>query len=82
MPQATVACYNLLFPSQKKLRDAFAPKKRLAKEYKHLGILYGDIDIRLAEEPQPTPSTLVSSVLSGSKNPRKLEVMESEWVLL
>ncbi|PKI37693.1 uncharacterized protein LOC116215488 isoform X1 [Punica granatum] len=67
---------------KKKLRDAFIPKKRIAKEYEHLGIWYGDIDIKLVKETGLIPSTSAAPILSDSKSLQKHELTESEWVLL
>ncbi|KAK4804607.1 hypothetical protein SAY86_004424 [Trapa natans] len=67
---------------KKKLRDAFAPNMRLIKDYKHLGIWYGDVDIRLTEENQPTPYTPVSFFSSDPKNLQEHDLLENDWVLL
>ncbi|XP_076899922.1 uncharacterized protein LOC143553924 [Bidens hawaiensis] len=59
---------------KKMIQDAFMSRKRLAKEYKQLAILYGDIDKELC---QPTESQ------SSKQPPVQLQDgPDSEWELL
>ncbi|KAL3849270.1 hypothetical protein ACJIZ3_011152 [Penstemon smallii] len=62
------------------IHDAFASRKRLSKEYKHLAILYGDIDMESRQQFEP--SSLCSSTSTSVNAPRTDEMSESEWELL
>ncbi|KAK4439131.1 hypothetical protein Salat_0248000 [Sesamum alatum] len=82
---ARVASHNRRnFRYYKKLiQDAFTSRKRLSKEYEHLSILYGDIDMESSQhfEPRSLPSfphTYADAVRTASSQ----EAYETEWELL
>ncbi|MED6162237.1 hypothetical protein PIB30_068526 [Stylosanthes scabra] len=67
---------------KKKIQDAFASKKRLAKEYEQLAIWYGDTDM----EPSPGLSQNLlpfgSRTYVSSQNSQAQHACESDWELL
>ncbi|XP_076944752.1 uncharacterized protein LOC143615532 isoform X2 [Bidens hawaiensis] len=58
---------------KKMIQDAFMSRKRLAKEYKQLAILYGDIDKELCQPTESQSSRLPVQLQDGP---------DSEWELL
>ncbi|KAK6934182.1 hypothetical protein RJ641_034337 [Dillenia turbinata] len=58
-------------------QDAFASKRRLAKEYEQLAIWYGDIDAEFSQQRVKKPSSYFP-VNSSSKN----DPNDSDWELL
>ncbi|KAL0399457.1 UNVERIFIED_CONTAM: hypothetical protein Sradi_2289000 [Sesamum radiatum] len=64
-------------------KDAFTSRKRLSKEYEHLGIMFGDIDMEssrhfVTRSLPSSPHTYVDAVRSQSSQ----ETDETEWELL
>lgn len=57
---------------KKKIKDAFASKKRRVKEYEQLAIWFGDVDTDSSQLTTP----------SGSKNLARRELCDSEWELV
>ncbi|KAL0362632.1 UNVERIFIED_CONTAM: hypothetical protein Scaly_1218400 [Sesamum calycinum] len=64
-------------------KDAFTSRKRLSKEYEHLAIMFGDIDIESSQHFAPrslplSPHTYADAVRTRSSQ----ETYETEWELL
>lgn len=72
-----------LFLSQKLIKDAFTSRKRLSKEYEHLAILYGDIDIESSQHfrPSSVPSSPNSFILDMGLHSSQ-EMCDADWELL
>lgn len=66
---------------QKRIKDAFASKKRLAKEYEQLAIWFGDCYIGPSQELVPAllPSTTITSTVDLKDSNH---ISDSEWELL
>ncbi|KAL0353821.1 UNVERIFIED_CONTAM: hypothetical protein Sangu_0963400 [Sesamum angustifolium] len=65
------------------IQDAFTSRKRLSKEYEHLAIMFGDIDIESSQHFAPrslpsSPHTYADAVRMRSSQ----ETYETEWELL
>ncbi|XP_061339420.1 uncharacterized protein LOC133286090 isoform X2 [Gastrolobium bilobum] len=67
---------------RKRIQDAFASKKRLAKEYEQLAIWYGDTDIELSQGLSQTLFPFSSRTCVDSKDLQVQHASESEWELL
>ncbi|KAK7405314.1 hypothetical protein VNO78_06532 [Psophocarpus tetragonolobus] len=67
---------------KKRIRDAFASKKRLSKEYEQLAIWYGDTDIELRQGFSQTFLPFNSRTNTDPKNAQVLHASETEWELL
>ncbi|XP_052207745.1 uncharacterized protein LOC127811688 [Diospyros lotus] len=72
---------------KKLLKDAFAYRRRLGKEYEQLAIMYGDIDIDIdfggGEQPMqnPSPVTPTAKAPLGSRRSSH-DLCDLEWELL
>ncbi|PIN20871.1 hypothetical protein CDL12_06427 [Handroanthus impetiginosus] len=68
---------------KKLIQDAFTSRKRLSKEYEHLAILYGDIDMESSQnfEPCSVPFSSNSSI-HAVRILSSQETCETEWELL
>ncbi|XP_044479241.1 uncharacterized protein LOC123206172 isoform X1 [Mangifera indica] len=66
---------------KKRIKDAFASKKRLAKEYEQLAIWFGDCYIGPSQELAPAllPSTTITSTVDLKDSDH---ISDSEWELL
>ncbi|KAH6785284.1 hypothetical protein C2S51_037739 [Perilla frutescens var. frutescens] len=66
------------------IQGAFTSRKRLSKEYEHLAIMYGDIDVESNHHFKPSsPSSFPNTALqdvAGTQSSR--EMSENEWELL
>ncbi|TKY66445.1 suppressor protein SRP40 [Spatholobus suberectus] len=67
---------------KKRIQDAFASKKRLAKEYEQLAIWYGDTDIEPNQGFSQTLLPFSSRTYMDSKNVQVQHASETEWELL
>ncbi|CAL0333729.1 unnamed protein product [Lupinus luteus] len=66
----------------KRIQDAFASKKRLAKEYEQLAIWYGDTDLEYGQSLSQTLLPFSSRTYAESKNLQGQDASETEWELL
>ncbi|KAL6535946.1 hypothetical protein OROHE_012790 [Orobanche hederae] len=68
---------------KKLIQDTLTSQKRLSKEYEHLAILYGDIDLELSQhfEPNPVPSPTETSI-HAARTQSLHEISETEWELV
>ncbi|XP_020224508.1 uncharacterized protein LOC109806497 isoform X2 [Cajanus cajan] len=67
---------------KKRIKDAFASKKRLAKEYEQLAIWYGDTDIEPSQGSSQILLPFGSRKYMDSKNLQVQQASETEWELL
>lgn len=67
---------------KKRIKDAFASKKRLAKEYEQLAIWYGDTDIEPSQGSSQILLPFGSRKYMDSKNLQVQQDSETEWELL
>ncbi|OIW06075.1 hypothetical protein TanjilG_29831 [Lupinus angustifolius] len=67
---------------KKRIQDAFASKKRLAKEYEQLAIWYGDTDLEYGEGLSQTLLPFSSRTYVESKNLQGQDASETDWELL
>ncbi|CAJ2645437.1 hypothetical protein L195_g002947 [Trifolium pratense] len=67
---------------QKRIQDAFASKKRLAKEYEQLAIWYGDADMEPSQDVSGTRLPFSSRTYTNSKDLEVQQASETEWELL
>ncbi|CAK8561440.1 unnamed protein product [Lathyrus sativus] len=67
---------------KKRIQDAFASKKRLAKEYEQLAIWYGDADMEPSQDIPQTRALFSSRTYSNSKDLQMQQASETEWELL
>ncbi|XP_057475004.1 uncharacterized protein LOC130763074 isoform X4 [Actinidia eriantha] len=65
---------------KKIIKDAFASKKRIRKEYEQLAILYGDIDMESSH--QPGKSLLLPSLSLDLKKSSSEDLCDADWELL
>ncbi|XP_057766439.1 uncharacterized protein LOC130986909 isoform X2 [Salvia miltiorrhiza] len=68
---------------KKLIQGAFTSQKRLTKEYEHLAIMYGNIDVESNQHYKP--SSLFSSpytALHAERTQSSREMSENEWELL
>ncbi|KAL6529679.1 hypothetical protein OROGR_015302 [Orobanche gracilis] len=68
---------------KKLIQDTLTSQKRLSKEYEHLVILYGDIDLELSQhfEPNPVP-TSTKTPIHAARTQSSHEMSETEWELV
>ncbi|GAU35734.1 hypothetical protein TSUD_369990 [Trifolium subterraneum] len=67
---------------KKRIQDAFASKKRLAKEYEQLAIWYGDADMEPSQDLPGTRLPFSSRTYTNSKDLEVQQASETEWELL
>ncbi|KAE9592879.1 hypothetical protein Lal_00029259 [Lupinus albus] len=67
---------------KKRIQDAFASKKRLAKEYEQLAIWYGDTDLEYGQGLSQTFLPFSSRTYVESKHLQGQDASETEWELL
>ncbi|KAL0443590.1 UNVERIFIED_CONTAM: hypothetical protein Slati_2081700 [Sesamum latifolium] len=65
------------------IQDAFTSRKRLSKEYEHLAIMFGDIDMESSQhfEPRSLPSS-PNTYADAVRTQLSQETDETEWELL
>ncbi|KAL6570644.1 hypothetical protein OROGR_000194 [Orobanche gracilis] len=68
---------------KKLIQDTLTSQKRLSKEYEHLAILYGNIDLELSQhfEPNPVPSSTKTSI-DAARTQSSHEMSETGWELV
>ncbi|KAK9269698.1 hypothetical protein L1049_001476 [Liquidambar formosana] len=67
---------------RKIIQDAFASKKRIAKEYEQLAIVYGDIDTEFNEHTAQNLLPSIHTTPLDSKRLPRHDLCDSEWELL
>lgn len=81
-PRWICCCPNLFSFHQKRIQEAFVPKKRLAKEYEQLAIWFGDAYMGPEQNTLQNLLPATSSATLESENSRTRHICDSEWELL